>query len=437
MKKYLLLIFVILIPFVVKAEDSCESVGIMIDDIELISKPDTISFNDLDYECNNIYLDLIMREVDDVAKFEISIKNVSSEDLEVNKDSLVVNSDYIKYELKSLDSSNIIKPKESKVFSMTVNYVKEVPVSSFVNGKYIDSKNLVISLSNDKKEEKNPNTSTGLILIACLVLSIAIFVVLIKLRAPKYYSLFIIGLIFAIPFTVYALTRVEVKIESYVSINQKVNGTIYTISSYKSKVGNYFYYVDSNTWWYFLVDGDEVHPGWIDLEDPFNSYDECMAYLETIDTSGYSTKYCSRTGNSIGLRENEYSYTVDNIDSYFYLKHIINNDIVDESYTCYNDGAKEYCMKYGDTFENNQDVLDSLFEDGECNYYNPPAPLNPTAPGGSDIAGDVSYMKYYCSSNELNINAYVDTDGNMGYYYDSFHCVIETNGYSYCPFYLR
>ena len=359
MKKYFLLFILLLIPFVVKAEDSCESVGIKIDTVNLVEKSDSVIIDkDPITECNVFNIDLTIRELGDSIGYKISIKNVSSEDYEVRKDSLVVNSDYIDYELKPLDSSNIIKAKESKEFSLIIKYSREVPVSKFVNGKYNDNKSLVINLSNDKKEERNPNTSTGIILIACLILSIVVFVILLKMRAARY-SVFIIGLIFIIPFTVYALNKVEIKINPKVIIESKYTGTVYRNNAAYVLNGEAYYQHKHNGWCIYYEDVGEFNDGCSNSELFFDSEDECFDFLDRGITGT-----CAQYEYNVGLTD----YSFDPIENLnYYLKYDVVDDMVIKSYACYVIEGQEYCLiETADNYVNNRNTMINSIGESNC-----------------------------------------------------------------------
>ena len=224
-KRFLLLILLLFIPFIVRADDVCDIDKISIESIELVNKTDNIiGATDTYADGKNIVLNLEMAEIGDSVQYEFVVKNESNDDFEINSDSLNLNSDFLEYQINSDDNSNIVKANSSKVLYLKVEYKEEVPSEKFENGVYNDNKTIVVNLSTNEIVEdliENPNTRTGIIiLIISIVTLIGSFIAFVLLKKKEYLKMMalIFGMVMAIPVTVYALCECDITIESNVQI---------------------------------------------------------------------------------------------------------------------------------------------------------------------------------------------------------------------------
>ncbi len=214
--KKILFMFLLFIPFFVYAE--CDS-KVTISKLELDSKKGYAEeLEQSSYECNNIKLNIKMYNKDDSIIYNLTIKNNSDDDVELNN-VIDSKSEYIVYKIE--DKDLIVEKGKEKTFKLSATYNKLVSPTLLVNGTVED--NQVMNLSVTTKEEKNPNTNNvGIILIVIvLLLSImtTMLLVLTKKETPKYMSLLLIPVLL-IPVIAYALTKFELKLEAKVVIGE-------------------------------------------------------------------------------------------------------------------------------------------------------------------------------------------------------------------------
>ena len=214
--KKIIFMLILLIPFFVYAE--CDS-KVTISKLEFSEKKGYAEeLEQSSYECNNIKLNIKMYNKDDSIIYNLTIKNNSDDDVELNNifDS---KSEYIVYKIE--DKDLIVEKGKEKTFKLSATYNKLVSPTLLVNGTVED--NQVMNLSVTTKEEKNPNTNNvGIVLITVvLLLSImtTMLLVLTKKEAPKYISLLIIPVLL-IPVVAYALNKFELKLEAKVVLGE-------------------------------------------------------------------------------------------------------------------------------------------------------------------------------------------------------------------------
>ena len=229
MKKFILpiLLLFMFIPFVVNAE-SCDLDKITIDSVTIKEKTDNVTEVEQPViDGKKIKVNLKMMKVNDSIEYKLVVKNDSSEDYELDKNSLTANSDYIEYTLKADDDSLVVEAGKSKEVYLKVQYKNEVPDSSFADGKFNDNKSFVLNLSNGQTIEvsdiiKNPKTGDSLaflILICMLCVGITMYMVLSRKKLNKFMVL-LLTLMITIPASVYALCKIEITFESNVTIEK-------------------------------------------------------------------------------------------------------------------------------------------------------------------------------------------------------------------------
>ncbi len=229
MKKILLsiLLFVMFIPFIVKAE-TCNPDKVSISSITIEESSDNVTeIDEATVSGKNINVKLSMSEVGDSITYKVIFKNDSNEDYELDKNSFNISSDYIDYVLESEDNSNIIKANSSKVVYLKVNYANEVPEDKFESGTFSDNKTMTLNLATEDTENildimNNPKTGGQLYLVIIMVILLicsTIYIIFRKKKLVKFMVL-IIGLSIMIPISVHALCKAEIKIDSSITINK-------------------------------------------------------------------------------------------------------------------------------------------------------------------------------------------------------------------------
>ena len=224
---FIILLILMVIPFYVNAE-TCDTNKVSISSITTNEKSDNVEeLQEATANGRNINLNLSMSEVGDNIEYKIIVKNDSSEDYALDKNSFNISSDYIDYTLESEDNSNIVKANSSKTIYLKVEYKNEVPEEAFESGTFNENKTMIVQLSNDDTKNvldiiTNPKTGvySGVLIIAVLLLiSIVLYVMFRKKKYIKFMIL-IIGTAIIIPISAYALCKCDITIDSNITINQ-------------------------------------------------------------------------------------------------------------------------------------------------------------------------------------------------------------------------
>ena len=240
----ILFTILLLLPFIVLAEN------VSIKDIKLVEKSEyVVEKSKPTFSGLNVSFDLKFEQLGDNATYRAIIENKDNDNYFLN---LTLDSDskYIKYEVDSDESTNIIKANSDTVIYIIIKYDKEVPSYKLTNNIYTEKKNIGIKLTNNKKEEVivdsgskniientskrrivvNPNTgnivlkikNTNIVLslytvIAVLLIAIIAIIVLKKLKVKRYINmLLILGLL--IPGMAIAVKEINIVVTSNIEI---------------------------------------------------------------------------------------------------------------------------------------------------------------------------------------------------------------------------
>ena len=303
LKKLILpvMLFLILIPFMVNAE-TCDTDKITIDSVTIQEKSNNVTEVEQPViEGKKIKVNLKMMEVNDSIEYKLVVKNNSNEDYELDKNSLNANSDYIEYTLKTDDDSLVVKSGKTKDVYLKVQYKNEVPDSEFSDGKFNDNKSFVLNLLNGQTIEvpdtiKNPKTGDRLIflMLICIVcVGITMYMVLNRKKAPKYMVL-LLAMMITIPASVYALCKIEVSIESNVTIEKNVEQK-YDVAYVIEDIGN-TWFKESELSKYDISRAD-CYTAYIGEQIEANKYKVCSGTIIYKDEKQYSA------GETVNLKK--------------------------------------------------------------------------------------------------------------------------------------
>lgn len=217
MKKYLLLILLLLtIPFIVKAED------LEVEKIEFVEKSKyTEIIEDATIKNNKINLNIKFQELDDYVKYKITIKNNTDKtyDTKTTKDL----TEYVTANFESVeDDDGLIKANSTKEVYFIIKYNHEVPLEEFQKNPTIttdDIQSLELSVKEDKVniEVNNPKTNTFVSIVLAVVL-ITSGISAIILTKNKQAFLVLAIMIISIPLTIYAIEQIKIDIDSKIEI---------------------------------------------------------------------------------------------------------------------------------------------------------------------------------------------------------------------------
>ena len=217
-RKLLLFLILLLIPFIVKAEES----KITIESITLVSTTGNIEeTSPATAEDQTINLDLKMNVPGDSIEYLLKIKNNTNEDYYFDNTQLVTDKDYITYKFIYKDNSDLIAAGTTKEVTLIISYKERVPEEKLTNGAFENKNSLVLSFTTNKKE--NPNTGEifnkyvlGIIVISSFVVSALL--ILNKRNVIKYITVLTIFALL-VPLMTKALNKVTIEIKADIEID--------------------------------------------------------------------------------------------------------------------------------------------------------------------------------------------------------------------------
>ena len=222
--KLLLLSIIFLVPFMVFAESKVENTDhsgdVYIASSELIKLSDGVeeiekpTLKDL-----NVKFNVKFSEVNQSIEYKLIIKNISNKDYNISTDNSFNKSDYITYNFKYDDGSDIIKAGSEEEMLVTIAYTKEVPSDKLTDGKFIEDNDMSLNLSN---EIINPTTILqryGVNILLILITCIVAFYFLKTKNIKNSLKVLLLGLML-IPLATRALDTIEVTIDSHVEVEK-------------------------------------------------------------------------------------------------------------------------------------------------------------------------------------------------------------------------
>ncbi len=242
MKKYLLFILFLLVPFMVKAQD------VKIKEVILVDKTDGIEAEEKpEFENLKINFNLNFSKVDEFVKYKVIVENSADKDYEIDDTTSFSDGEYIKYEF-SYDGEKIVKSKGTKEFFITISYNKRVPLSEYVDGKFKEKNSMTINLSNET-EEKNPYTATlPYIVVILSIISIILFVIAFKMKRSLMLTM---AILFFMPAVIFALEKISIAIEANIEIEPRVETmkiVDFNCTVLNQITENTYEYIDGMTW---------------------------------------------------------------------------------------------------------------------------------------------------------------------------------------------
>ena len=234
MKKLIILLVILFIPFIVLAETKnveIKSISNYVDKSDAAEELEKPNIEGL-----KLGFKLKFTKQDDFIKYKFIIKNNTDKDYEIDNSSTFNEKKFIRYDYEVENNAKVLKANEELSITVTITYVKELDDSEFENGVFTETNQVSFELINDSNEvidnpiikmAANPETSTGS--IALIISSIIISLLLILFIRNKRAKLFIIALLLTIPITIYALERIKIDVETYVEI-KKYNTNTFTLN---------------------------------------------------------------------------------------------------------------------------------------------------------------------------------------------------------------
>ena len=215
--KKLIVLFITIIMLLSIPNVFAEDVAI--ESITIDSKTDTTTIvNDATFSNLKINFDIKFTKINDYVKYKLTINNQTNEDYEIMDTIDNKISEYITYEYSFDDNNRIIENNKKSTLYITIKYNKEVPEDQLLlSGGYTENNSITISLGS----EINPNT--GRVVIKSIILIILILGISLTIycnrKNKKMLSILLIILLL-VPISVYAVKKLDVSIESKISIEQ-------------------------------------------------------------------------------------------------------------------------------------------------------------------------------------------------------------------------
>lgn len=407
-KKLMVILFVMVMPYMVNAT-SCDTSKVTISSIEVDNKSNNVvELSEPTANGKNVNLDLYMVSKGDNIQYRIIVKNDSEEDFQVDSNSLGLKSDYITYTIDS-GADSVVKANSTKTILLRVEYKNQVPANAFKSGKYVDSNDMVVNLSSDKVISVNPNTGVNYLFCIMMIVILGVTTyVSIKKKKTGLVAILIISII-ALPASVYALCKCEIKVNSNVEIQQtNFTGVIYRNSETS------------------VYPGDSILPrdGWI-FTNPTSEYEANLEFLTKEECENASdihkkgdkkaasipeTRECKKVKIGIG----DYTTNARDLNQNYYIRDEVVNDIVTKVQVCFMT-TKEVCLNPND-YQNNSNTLqseNSWFEsnNGSC-YFSSDDQFSDCEGGGIRVSVDGNNagaginisnccIPYYCRYGDL------------------------------------
>ena len=230
--KLLLLSIIFLVPFMVFAESKVENIDhsgdVYIASSELIKASDGVeeiekpTLKDL-----NVKFNIRFSEVNQSIEYKLIIKNISNKDYNISTDNSFNKSDYITYNFKYDDGSDIIKANSEEEMLVTIVYTKEVPDDKLTDGKFIEDNAMSLNLSD---EITNPSTILqryGVNILLIIITCVVAFYFLKTKNIKNSLKVLLLGLML-IPLTARSLDSIKVTIDSHVEVEKPSEFCYYT-----------------------------------------------------------------------------------------------------------------------------------------------------------------------------------------------------------------
>ena len=230
--KLLLLSIIFLVPFMVFAESKVENIDhsgdVYIASSELIKASDGVeeiekpTLKDL-----NVKFNIRFSEVNQSIEYKLIIKNTSNKDYNISTDNSFNKSNYITYNFKYDDGSDIIKANSEEEMLVIITYTKEVPDNKLTDGKFIEDNAMSLNLSD---EITNPSTILqryGVNILLIIITCVVAFYFLKTKNIKNSLKVLLLGLML-IPLTARSLDSIKVTIDSHVEVEKSSEFCYYT-----------------------------------------------------------------------------------------------------------------------------------------------------------------------------------------------------------------
>ena len=203
--KFLILLLIVVSVFSIKYV-SADTPDIVIKDMSISEKSDTIVVNDYGFSGTIMNSDVTFYDIGDYVTYKVVLKNNTNNTYSINGLTDNNENSNVTYEYNSNEEKVLEANKELDIY-ITVKYTTELaPGETSVSTGNID---IVLDMS----EVKNPNTSDNIIMLVVMLVVSALSVIFIKNRKAKYLTVIALSMVLIIP-TVLAKETFKLTINS-------------------------------------------------------------------------------------------------------------------------------------------------------------------------------------------------------------------------------
>ena len=218
MKKLKNLIFVFIVMMFVSIIN-VDAAGVSIKSIRLIDHTgNATELSEPKINGLNINFDMAFGTQNDSATYEVILSNPTNKEYELNTDKKFGPSNYISYTYELKDKTNRIKANSDVTLNIIIKYEHTVPADKLVNGQYVESNDLGITLLN----EDNPNTFNNVLLLL-IILIVLIGITLIMIKSKRKNQLIVLIALLLVPVTVFALEKLKLTVSTKIVVGDMYN----------------------------------------------------------------------------------------------------------------------------------------------------------------------------------------------------------------------
>ena len=166
----------------------------------------------------NIKFNIKFSKVNQSIKYKLIVKNTSKKDYNVTIEPTFNKSNYITYNYKYSDKSNILEANTEKEMIITITYSKEVPTNKLHDGKFIEDNLMYISVNDNLINPKTIIQKYSINIMLLIITGLIAFYLLKTKNIKNSLKIFMFGLLL-IPIATKAFDIIRLTIDSNVEID--------------------------------------------------------------------------------------------------------------------------------------------------------------------------------------------------------------------------
>ena len=166
----------------------------------------------------NIKFNIKFSKVNQSIKYKLIVKNTSKKDYNVTIEPTFNKSNYITYNYKYSDKSNILKANTEKEMIITITYSKEVPTNKLHDGKFIEDNLMYLNVNDNLINPKTILQKYSINIMLLIITELIAFYLLKTKNIKNSLKIFMFGLLL-IPIATKAFDIIRLTIHSNVEID--------------------------------------------------------------------------------------------------------------------------------------------------------------------------------------------------------------------------